>query len=378
MTIHQTRQRGAAPQRRSTGGASQTLRRGAQGIGRALAGGDGELLANGLAWFSIGLGVAEIAAPGSVAKLIGVRDDEDNRAVLRTCGLRELASGIAILSQPQPTSALWGRVAGDMMDLFLLGTAASSPSAERERLALAGAAVAGVTLLDVVGAVQHSRREGLMNGQASGQGSEGMRRMVSGRREPRRLAAETQREQLERRGIHVKMTTTVNRPVAEVYGFWRDFQNLPRFMHHLESVQVLDARRSRWTAKAPMGATVEWEAEIVDERENQLISWRSVAGATVDNAGSVRFMPAPGDRGTEVQVELVYRPPLGAVGAIIAKLFGEEPQEQVKHDLRMFKAVMETGEVVHSDASIHRGAHPAHPAEKVHGSETNYARGGAR
>lgn len=368
MTI-QSRQRGAPFDGRSADGRGRTLKRAASRVGSALSGSGGDLLSDGLAWFSIGLGVAEVAAPGSVARFIGVRDDEDNRAVLRTCGVREIASGIGILSQPQRTSALWGRVAGDMMDLFLLGTAASAPGTRRERLAMATAAVAGVTLLDVIGSVQHSRRDRLMPGEGDGR-----RRMLPGARAPRRLTAGTQQE----RGIHVKMTVTVSRPVAEVYAFWRDLQNLPRFMHHLESVQVLDAKRSRWTAKAPAGTTVEWEAEIVEERLDERIAWRSLPGATVENAGSVTFKAAPGDRGTEVQVELSYRPPLGAVGALIAKLFGEEPQEQVKHDLRMFKAVLETGEVVHSDASIHRGAHPAYPAKRVIGSQTNEARGGAR
>jgi uncharacterized membrane protein len=333
--------------------------------------GSGGALANGLGWFSIGLGVAEIAAPGSVARFIGVRDDDDNRAVLRTCGVREIASGVAILSQPNPTSALWGRVAGDVMDLFLLGTAAGSPTARREKLALATGMVAGVTLLDVIGSIQHSRQEHLLPG------DEARPRRIT-ERSARRLPAEAQRENLEQNGFQAKMTITVGRPVEEVYAYWRNFENLPNFMHHLQGVTVLDQKRSRWAAKAPAGLTVEWEAEIVEERENQLIAWRSLAGSKVDNAGSVRFMSAPGGRGTEVQVELSYRPPLGAVGKIVAKLFGEEPQEQIKHDMRMFKAVMETGEVMHSDASIHRGMHAAQPSKIVRGSETNEARGGAK
>jgi uncharacterized membrane protein len=340
-----------------------------------LSGGGAERLANGLGWFSIGLGVAEIAAPGGMARFVGIEDDEDNRAVLRSCGVREVASGVSILSQRNPTSALWSRVAGDVMDLFLLGTAAASPRARRGRLALATVAVAGVTLLDVLGSVQHSRRAGLMGDGQSGATPRG--RAPSQSSSMRRLA-ERNASTLEQRGIDVKVTATVNRPVAEVFGFWRDLSNLPRFMHHLERVQVLDGKRSRWTASAPAGTTVEWEAEITEERPNALIAWRSLPGSSIENAGRVTFKPAPGGRGTEVQVELVYRPPFGRVGALVAKLFGEEPQEQMKHDLRMFKAVLETGEVVHSDASIHRGMHPAQPATVVRGSQTNEARGGAR
>ena len=154
---------------------------------------------------------------------------------------------------------------------------------------------------------------------------------------------------------------TINRSPEEIYHFWRDFQNLPRFMDHLESVDVLDERRSHWRAKAPAGKTVEWDAEIIEDRPNELIAWRSLENADVPNTGSVRFVPAPGGRGTEVHVELKYDPPGGAVGVAIAKLFGEEPNQQVATDLRRFKQVMETGEVVQSDASIHRGPHPARP-----------------
>jgi uncharacterized membrane protein len=166
-------------------------------------------------------------------------------------------------------------------------------------------------------------------------------------------------------GIHVIQAITINRPIEEVYGFWHNFENLPRFMEHLESVQVTGDGRSRWKAKAPAGATVEWEAETVEDRPNELISWRALPDSTVPNSGSVRFRKAPGDRGTEVTVELRYQPPGGKLGALIAKLFGEEPSQQVKSDLRRFKQVMELGEVVHSDASIHRGPHPAYPPEDL-------------
>lgn len=146
------------------------------------------------------------------------------------------------------------------------------------------------------------------------------------------------------RGIKVERSVTVNRPAAELYRYWRNFENLPRFMDHLESVRNLSEKRSRWVAKAPAGTTVEWDAEIINEKENELIAWRSLENADVDNAGSVRFQEAPGGRGTEVRVSLQYDPPGGVVGAAIAKLFGEEPNQQVEEDLRRFKQVMEAGE----------------------------------
>jgi uncharacterized membrane protein len=143
-------------------------------------------------------------------------------------------------------------------------------------------------------------------------------------------------------GLKVERTITVNRPREEVYRFWRQLENLPRFMDHLESVTVLDEDRSHWVAKAPAGTRVEWDASIQDEIENELIAWRSLPGSDIDNAGSVHFVPA-GD-GTEVRVVLSYDPPAGRVGAAVAKLLGEEPEQQVEEDLRRFKQVMEAVE----------------------------------
>ena len=177
----------------------------------------------------------------------------------------------------------------------------------------------------------------------------------------------------QREPLTARTAITVNRPPAEVYAYWRDFQNLPRFMYHLEDVRPLDDRRSHWVAKAPGGTTVEWDAEITDEAENQLIAWRSVEGATVPNAGSVRFAPAPADQGTELLVEIEYSPPGGRAGAAVARLFGEEPEQQMRDDLRRFKQVLETGEVVLSDAlpegtrsarQLHLLQRPGQPADK--------------
>jgi uncharacterized membrane protein len=146
-------------------------------------------------------------------------------------------------------------------------------------------------------------------------------------------------------GVRVDRVITVNKPREEVYRFWRQFENLPRFMRHLESVKDLGFGRSHWVAKGPAGRTVEWDAEIITEKENELISWRSLEGSDVQNAGSVHFRDARGGRGTEVAVELQYNPPGGLVGATVAKLFGEEPTKQIAEDLHRFKALMEAGEV---------------------------------
>jgi uncharacterized membrane protein len=147
------------------------------------------------------------------------------------------------------------------------------------------------------------------------------------------------------RGIKVEKSVTINKSPEELYRFWRRFENLPRFMNHLESVTTTTESRSHWVARAPAGTTVEWDAEVYNEKENELIAWRSLDGADVDNAGSVRFEPATGGRGTTVRVTLRYDPPGGALGAMVAKLFGENPEQQIEEDLRRFKQVMETGEI---------------------------------
>jgi uncharacterized membrane protein len=150
-------------------------------------------------------------------------------------------------------------------------------------------------------------------------------------------------EEYFRRGIHVVQSFTVGKAASELVAFWRNFSNLPSFMTHLESVEVLDDKRSRWTAKGPAGTHVSWEAEIINEEPDRVIAWRSLGGADVDNSGSVRFVDAPGDRGTEVRVVMDYIPPAGRVGKFVAALFGEAPEQTIKEDLRRFKRLMETG-----------------------------------
>lgn len=289
----------------------------------------------GLGWFSIGLGLAEVAMPRRMARIIGVEDDDTNRNILLAYGLREIATGVALLAgDRRRREAVWARVGGDVMDLAFLGHALTSEDSQRGRVATAAAAVLGVTALDVLTGQR-------LNRQRAG--------------EPTRRGA--------RKGIRVSKAVTIGRSPEEVYRFWRNFTNLPRFMEHLEAVEIIDDRRSRWRARAPAGTSVEWEAELVQDRPNELISWRSVEHAEVPNTGTVRFRPAPGDRGTEVHVDLRYDPPAGRLGSLVAKLFGEEPSQQVDGDLRRLKQVLETGEVTQSDASVFRGPHPAQPSD---------------
>jgi uncharacterized membrane protein len=296
----------------------------------------GHKLADFLGVFSIGLGLAEVAMPGVMSRIVGVDPrSEKSRQTMRALGMREIGHGVAILSNPHPTKEVWSRVAGDAIDLSLLSKAMSNPNNQRGRTLFATANVLAVTALDVMCA----------------------RELSSQPDTPLRQEAE--------RGIlHTREGITVMRPVQEVYAFWRNFENFPQFMRHLESVTVTDERRSHWVAKAPAGMSVEWDAEIIAERENETIAWRSLPGSQVFNAGTVTFMPAPRGRGTEVRVDLSYRPPLGKLASKVAMLWREEPKQQVQDDLRHFKQVMEVGEIVLSDATKQRGPHPARPDDK--------------
>jgi uncharacterized membrane protein len=146
------------------------------------------------------------------------------------------------------------------------------------------------------------------------------------------------------KGIKVVKSVTVARPAQEVYRFWRKLENLARFMNHVKSVTEIDERRSSWVVKGPMGTELEWTAQILTDREGELISWESLPGAEVQNAGSVRFERVGADQ-TEVRVSLQYQPPAGVVGAAVAKLFGENPEQQLDEDLARFKTIIEEGNV---------------------------------
>jgi uncharacterized membrane protein len=142
--------------------------------------------------------------------------------------------------------------------------------------------------------------------------------------------------------VEVKTVVSINKPVSEVYSFWRKLENLPRFMKHLEKVDEIDQTRSKWTAKGPAGVgSVSWEAEIMEDHQNAFISWRSLPGSTVDNAGQVRFIETP--RGTDVKVQMTYRLPGGDVGGAAARLFSPMAEKMMKDDIRDFGNVMENG-----------------------------------
>lgn len=292
-------------------------------------------LARNLGWFSIGLGAAEILAPGLVARISGAPDSKRSRTVIRSYGAREIVQGIAILSSmPRPAGWIWGRVAGDVLDIGSVATGMLSKEGSLPRGMLAMTSLLGVTALDYYCADKLSSKT-----PATGTTEEGR--------------------------IRIAQSIIVGSRPEEVYGFWRRFENLPRFMSHLESVQQTGDRQTHWKTRGPAGTSVEWDAETTADEPNRRISWRSLPGSTVDNSGTVWFERATGDRGTLIRVELEYRPPFGKVGSVVASLFRENPKQQMYDDLRALKQILEVGEKAHSDASIFPTMHAAQPPAEV-------------
>lgn len=288
-------------------------------------------IANGLGWFSVGLGLAELVAPGAVADLVGVRRRAQTRNLLRFYGARELAAGVGILTKPQPAGWLWARVAGDALDISSIVLAMGKRRNEQTKLALALASVAGITAADIYCATQLSASN--TNGASQKNGA--------------------------KQGTKVIRTIIVDRPAEQVYNFWRDFENLPRFMTYLDSVRHTENGRTHWTARGPAGTQVEWDAETVSDEPNRRIAWKSVPDSKFENSGSVRFERAPGDRGTLIRVEMELSSNPGV--AALEKMLRMDLGRRITHDLRNFKQVIEVGEVTQSDASIHPGMHAARP-----------------
>lgn len=172
-----------------------------------------------------------------------------------------------------------------------------------------------------------------------------------------RLAAMRQR-----RHVTIKTSVTIRKDPEEIYRFWRNLANLPRFMRHVASVSEVSNGHVRWQGKGTVGSALAWESEIVADRQNERIAWRSLEGATLPNHGAVLLRPLSHGRGTEVHLTVGFEPPGGALAAKVVRLFEDIPEQQLKNDLRRLKQILETGEVVRSDASIHRGLHSARPA----------------
>lgn len=298
-----------------------------------------DALTRGLGWLSAGLAVPPLAAPGWFGRALGVGDAPRHRAADAFVGVRELVTAAGLLRWRNP-AFLWARVAGDIMDLTMLGTALKNHDGRgRERTMAATAAVAGLTIIDVYAAATRSRQKAEM-----------------------KLTA----------------AVTVTKPPQEVYDQWRRLEHLPEFMAHLEEVRATGPGTTHWRASAPFGRGVEWDAEMISEVPGERIAWRSVGSADVPNEGEVQFRPAPGGRGTEVQVAMCYWIPGGKLGQTIARYFGEDPHQQLDDDLRRFKQIVETGEVVRSEGAPGgkraRQEFPQHPARPLTAKELEEVR----
>jgi uncharacterized membrane protein len=270
--------------------------------------GDRDTLNRSLGWLSIGLGVTQLLAPKALGRAIGIGDQS---TVMRLCGMREIATGVGLVSGKAPAAFSTSRVIGDVMDLALLGASLRSPQANPSRIAAAVSAVAGVTAVDMYASkldIQDS------------------------------IARAAQ-------DVPITVTLAINSPPEKIYEFWRRLENLPRFMQNLESVRETGDRTSHWIAKVAGGIRLQWQSEIVDDQPNQFISWRTREGSEVNHCGSVRFEAAPGGRGTLVKVEMYYGLPGGRVAQQAAKLLSAAPEVVIKDDLRRLKQLIETGEV---------------------------------
>jgi uncharacterized membrane protein len=314
-----------------------------------------------LGWASVGLGAPLLLAAGKSARAIGIEDGSRQRATVVGVGARELMTAGGLLSQGSP-GWLWARVAGDLTDLALLGNALRGRTMRPRvlktvvkqgdwealgRTAAAAGAVAAITGADLYAAITRSRK--------------------SARREA---------------ALSLTAAVTVARPRHEVYAQWRRLEDLPAFMAHLDSVTTTGPRTSHWRASAPFGQTVEWDAQIIADIPGERLGWQSLEGSTISNQGDVRFTSAPGAKNatpaTEVHVTLRYSIPGGKLGTALARYFGEDPHQQLDDELRRFKQVLETGELVRSEGAPWgkraRQEFPQHPARPLTAKELTEVR----
>jgi uncharacterized membrane protein len=281
-------------------------------------------LSRAIGWSSVGIGAVQLAAPVALAQVVGLAPDRRGSLAARLMGLTNLAIGAGLLARPRGGSRMWARVAGDAVGAGLLALAASGRRSSDARMAAALAASGTALVLDTLAA--------------------------------RRIARS------HRVSVPLVYAVTINKPPAEVYGFFRRFENLPRFMDYLDSVEQQGERRSHWKARLPLGRTLEWEAEITEDRPGELIAWETVGRSLFAHRGRVTFAAAPGEEATEVRVWMEVGLPGIAPSPTLANLL---TRPQIKGDLRRLKQVMECGEVLVSDASAVRGKHPAQPSVKA-------------
>ena len=288
--------------------AASAIARGAGRMARETRTGTGtHNLVRFLGWFSVGLGVSEILAPGLISRIAGSRNHKN---LVRSFGLRELGAGVGILSQRRPAKWLWARVAGDTMDIASI----IGGSTSRRRGATIGAlaSVAGVTALDIYCAQHCTRQE--------------------------KISPDAER---------AESSLLIGRSPEECYRFWRDVENFPRFVPEILSVRKTGERSSHWTAALP-GNTgeLEWDAEITEDAPNERISWRCTPRAGLTMNGTVDFQAAPGKRGTIVRLQMEYDHAGRTFAAPFSKLLGKHPKQTAYKALRRMKQLLEVGEIL--------------------------------
>ena len=266
----------------------------------------GNKTARFLGWFSIGLGAVEILFPRRLARIIGA---PERPFATRLMGFREVAVGVGILGTPRPSAWLKARVAGDAMDLAALKSAFGQEESSNTRLACTTAAVAAITALDLVSARQLAKTE-----------------PASGR-------------------IRIETSRAVNKSPRECYDFWRQVENLPRFMNHVESVRVTGEKTSHWKLKPISMKSLEWNTRLTNDVPGEMIEWQSIGDSDVQSSGSVRFEPRLSGQGTNVRFSMEYAPPLTDAESITGRLLKSITETKLREDVRRFKNLIECGEI---------------------------------
>ena len=274
-----------------------------------------------LGWIGVGIGVAELLRPRAVAHTTGLPP-----RLIRVLGTWEIIISAGILLRPQQSAWRWSRVASDIIDLYLLTR--SDHRALNNRLPIITALFAGMTSLDVLAAFDGGGQNTLQSDLAS--------------------------------GIHIHKSLHIQKSAEECYRFWRNFENFPKFMRYVDSVQVVDATHTHWRFGTQQGPQIEETIELFSDVPTQQLGWRTLPNSPIEHIGVVKFLPAYGKTSTRLDIEIIFKKSVGKINNELARLFAEEPSAHWDEDLRRFKQLIETGEIATTmgQASGRRSALP--------------------
>lgn len=295
----------------------------------AFANGNADTMIYWLGWALLGLGLAGLVMPGQATQVIGIRNRNNHRTLIRAAGLRKLVSGVGLLAQPDADALEKIRVGGEMIDLALLGLAFNTRRAQRGKVALALATAVGITALDFL--YRRQRHDQRSNSPAD---------LYTAA-----VDQATQSVGASPTAITIERTITIGRSADDLYHLWRAPQTLPQIMGHFATVRPMDMERAHWRIDGPLGVNLVWETAIIDAQRGAFVHWASLPNATLRNDGLVQFYRAPGEWGTVVALCLAFDPPGGVLGNLLTKLFAIGPEMIVQQTLRRFKSLAETGEI---------------------------------